>query len=163
MQTNRKAYGRVDHVAIAVKDLDAAVRLYRDAFGFELINQREIKGAYSGMKSAELNAGGFSIVLLEGTDPESQVSRYVEQYGPGVQHLAIEVDDVTRMASQLRNAGIEFATDVIRGAGLMQIFTRRDSNSGMMFEFITRINQNEGFEQGNIQQLFNQLEASEAY
>jgi 4-hydroxyphenylpyruvate dioxygenase-like putative hemolysin len=115
------------------------------------------------MKSAELDAGGFSIVLIEGTDPQSQVSRYIQEYGPGVQHIAIEVEDVPKMASQLQEAGIQFATDIIRGAGLVQIFTRRDSNSGMMFEFINRIDQTGGFEQGNIQKLFNQLEASEAY
>jgi methylmalonyl-CoA epimerase len=163
MHNNRRARGRVDHVAIAVRNLDAALELYRDAFGFEVLNQREIKGAYSGMKSAELDAGGFSIVLIEGTDPQSQVSRYVQEYGPGVQHIAIEVEDVPTLASQLRETGIQFATNIIRGAGLVQIFTRRDSNSGMMFEFINRINQTEGFEPGNIQQLFDQLEASETY
>jgi len=163
MKNTRKAHGRVDHVAIAVKDLDAALVLYRDTFGFDVLNQREIKGSYTGMKSAELDAGGFSIVLLQSTDPQSQVSRYVDAYGPGVQHLAIEVDDVPHLAGQLQQAGVEFATDVIRGAGLVQIFTRRDANSGMMFEFINRVNQAEGFEQGNVQQLFNQLEASEAY
>ncbi len=162
----KKALGvnsRIDHVAIAVTDLDAAVALYQDVFGFELINRREIQGAFTGMKSAELDAGGFSIVLVQGTDPASQVSRYIEEYGPGVQHIAVAVPDVEPLASKLRESGVQFATDVIRGDGLIQVFTQRDQNSGMMFEFIQRTASGGGFEQNNIQQLFEQLEANEAY
>jgi len=153
---------RIDHIAIAVHDLDEAILLYRDVFGFKLLNERTIRGTFSGMISAELDAGGFSIVLVQGTDPESQVTRYVNQYGPGVQHVAIEVDDVQRTADKLRASGLQFATDVIRGADLIQIFTRRDSNSGMMFEFIERQFDADGFETDNIQNLFNQLEKSNA-
>jgi methylmalonyl-CoA epimerase len=154
---------RVDHVAVAVNDIEDAVFLYHDIFGFELINRREIKGAFSGMKSAELDAGGFSIVLIQGTAPESQVSRYVAEYGPGVQHIAVEVDDVEVLSNKLKERGVKFATDVIRGDGLVQIFTQREANCGMMFEFIQRIKKTGGFEQANIQQLFEQLEAGETY
>lgn len=154
---------RVDHVAIAVRDMDAAVALYRDVFGLDVVAQREIKGSSTGMRSTELNGGGFSIVLVQGTDPASQVSRYIDQYGPGVQHLAVEVDNVEQLSDRLRASGVKFATDVIRGDGLTQIFTQRDPNTGMMFEFIQRNNQPGQFEQANIQQLFDQLEANEAY
>ena len=154
---------RIDHVAIAVKDIEEALFLYRDIFGFELIKRREIQGAFSGMISAELDARSFSIVLVQGTDPKSQVSRYVEEYGPGVQHIALAVDDVEALAAKLRESGIEFATDVIRGDGLIQIFTQRDGNTGMMFEFIQRVKNSGGFEEFNIRQLFEQLEASESY
>jgi methylmalonyl-CoA/ethylmalonyl-CoA epimerase len=154
---------KVDHVAIAVKDIEEALILYRDIFGFELLTRREIKGAFSGMKSVELDAGGFSIVLIQGTDPDSQVSRYITQYGPGVQHIAVAVADVEVLAEKLRESGVKFATNVIRGNGLIQIFTQREGNCGMMFEFIQRIKSGKEFEESNIQQLFEQLEASEDY
>lgn len=154
--------GKIDHVAIAVKCIEEALFLYQDVFGFSLLKRREITGAFSGMKSAELDAGGFSIVLVQGTDPESQVSRYIEEYGPGVQHIAIAVDDVELLSKTLKESGVEFATDIIRGNGIVQIFTQRESNSGMMFEFIQRVNM-EGFDPVSIQQLFEQLEANEAY
>jgi len=154
---------RIDHVAIAVRDLDEALFLYRDIFGFSLSQRREVKGAFSGMISAELDAGGFSIVLVQGTDPDSQVSRYIEEYGPGVQHIAIEVDDVEYLSETLRESGVKFATNVIRGNGLIQVFTQREGNTGMMFEFIQRVKNANGFEPANIQQLFEQLEANEAY
>lgn len=154
---------RIDHIAIAVKDLDEALLLYEYILGFELVNRREVKGKISGMKSAELCAGGFSIVLIQGTDPESQVSRYVDKYGPGVQHVAIDVDDIEGVTKKLKASGLEFATDIIRGENLIQIFTQRDKNCGMMFELIKRVKSVEGFEADNIKNLFEQLEASETY
>lgn len=154
---------KVDHIAIAVNDIDQALFLYEGIFGFKLLQRREISGAFSGMRSAELDAGGFSIVLVQGTDPKSQVSRYIQEYGPGVQHIAIAVDDVEELADKLRDSGVTFATSIIRGEGLIQIFTQRDTNTGMMFEFIQRLPHVEGFEESNVQQLFEQLEESEAY
>ncbi|MBY0572663.1 MAG: VOC family protein [Undibacterium sp.] len=162
----KKIFGvnsRVDHVAIAVVNMEEALFLYRDIFGFEVQQQREVEGAATGMLSAELKAGGFSIVLVQGTSPESQVCRYIEKYGPGVQHLAVEVDNVEQLSDRLRASGVKFATDLIRGSNLVQIFTQRDRNSGMMFEFIERTDEFAAFEAGNIQKLFDQLEASESY
>lgn len=163
MNSKSLACGRIDHVAIAVHDLDAAISLYRDVFGFQLMAERVTRGQYSGMRSAEMDAGGFSIVLLQSGAENSQVSRYLSEYGPGVQHIAIEVDDVNRAAEALTKNGMKFSTSVIRGEGLIQIFTSRDANSGMMFEFISRVSGAQGFEQGNVQQLFEQLEESGAY
>lgn len=153
---------RIDHVAIAVRDIEEALFLYQDIFGFELVQRREVSGVHSGMLAAELNAGGFSIVLVQGTDPESQVSRYIAEYGPGVQHVAIEVEDVESVARTLQSSGVDFSTNVIRGNGLIQIFTRREDNTGMMFEFIQRVSGAQGFETQNIQQLFEQMEANNA-
>ncbi|MES2825587.1 MAG: VOC family protein [Pseudomonadota bacterium] len=154
---------RIDHIAIAVKNLEEALFLYEGVFGFTLVKRREIHGAFSGMKSAELDAGGFSIVLVQGTDPESQVNRYIEEYGSGVQHVAIEVDDVEELTETLSQSGVKFATNIIRGDGLIQRFTQRDENTGVMFEFIQRVTNTKGFDAGNIQQLFEQLEANEAF
>jgi methylmalonyl-CoA/ethylmalonyl-CoA epimerase len=154
---------RIDHIAIAVVDIDEALFLYEEILGFELLNRREVEGKFSGMKAAELCAGGFSIVLIQGTNPASQVSRFIAEYGPGVQHVAIDVDDIEGVSERLKSSGVEFSTDLINGDSLIQIFTKRDKNSGMMFELIKRIKSKEGFEAQNIQSLFEQLEANEAY
>lgn len=163
MKKNLGSNTRIDHIAIAVKNIDEALFLYQDILGFSLLKKREIVGVFSGMVSAELDAGGFAIVLVQGTSPKSQVSRYIEEYGPGVQHVAIEVDDVELLSETLKESGVEFATNIIRGEGLVQIFTRREGNSGMMLEFIQRIKNTREFEAGNIQQLFEQLEENNAY
>lgn len=154
---------RVDHVAIAVEDIDKALFLYEEIFGFKLMKRRTVEGEFTGMRAAELDAGGFSIVLVQGTSPESQVSRYVAEYGTGVQHLAVEVEDVESLVATLKESGVEFATDLIRGDDLLQAFTKRERNTGMMIEFIQRAHGQSGFETHNINQLFKQLESNDAY
>ncbi|HEV7608495.1 MAG TPA: VOC family protein [Steroidobacteraceae bacterium] len=162
MKANLHRMGKVDHVAIAVRDLDAAVEMYQSIFGFALLKRREVQGKFSGMRSAEMDGGKFTIVLIEGTDPASQVCRYVDRYGPGVQHIAIVVDNLEATARQLADSGAQFATEIIRGDGLLQLFTKREDNSGMMFEFIERTEVT-GFQAQNIQKLFDQLESTAAY
>ncbi|MEQ2352297.1 VOC family protein [Pseudoalteromonas piscicida] len=154
---------KIDHVAIAVKDMDEALFFYQGILNFKLLERREIKGAFSGMKSAELTVGNFSVVLVQGTGPESQVCKYIDEYGPGVQHVAITVEDIEEVARVLTEQGLEFSTNIIKGKGLLQIFTKREKNSGMMYEFIQREETETGFEEGNIQELFNQLESAFAY
>jgi methylmalonyl-CoA/ethylmalonyl-CoA epimerase len=161
---NQERSVKIDHVAIAVISLDKALDFYVGILGFELIAKREVAGKFSGMKSAELNvANGFSIVLVQGTEPESQVCRYIEEYGPGVQHLAFEVENVEEFSEKLKQQGVAFSTTTLYGRDLIQIFTKRDKNSGMMLEFIQRDGGCGGFEEQNIEQLFKQLEESGAY
>lgn len=154
---------RIDHVAIAVTDLDEALVLYQDILGFKLLKRRKIDGEFSGMEAAELDAHGFNVVLIKGTSENSQVSQYVKEYGPGVQHIAIEVDNIENAISVLRDKGLEFATNIIRGKALVQCFTQRDKVSGMMFEFISKDFEDSEFEKNNIEELFAQLEANGAY
>lgn len=153
-------YKRIDHVAIAVKALEPAIVFYRDILGFELLEKRTTNGKFSGMISAVMNGGEFTIVLIQGLQPESQVSRFIEQYGPGVQHVAFEVDDLDFAIDFLSTRGIEFATSKIQGDGLYQIFSKREPNSGMMFEIIQRC-ETTGFQEKNIQKLFDDLEKAD--
>ncbi|WP_236702609.1 VOC family protein [Thalassomonas actiniarum] len=153
-------YSKIDHVAVAVLDLEKAIAFYQQMLGFEFQGRRETLGKNSGMISAVMGSGNFTIVLIQGLEPESQVSRYVEQYGPGVQHIALEVNDLESATKLIEEQGFTFATGIIKGQGLRQIFSNRDENSGMMFEIIERTG-NEGFEDDSIQDLFNQLEEAE--
>lgn len=152
----------IDHVAIAVRDLEEAIAWYRDVLGFELVERRETKGKATGMISAVMKAGDVTFVLLQGTSQDSQVSKYVESFGPGVQHLAVAVDDLERVVDKLKESGIEFDTSIIRSTGLTQIFTRREGCSGMMFEIIQRTGP-EGFSDQSVQQLFEELEESDSF
>lgn len=155
-------YGKsVDHIAIAVRDLEEGIKLYSEQFGFQLHERRRTEGRTSAMVSAVMKAGPITIVLLQGTSPESQVSRYVEHYGPGVQHIAIEVDDLATLTEELKSAGVQFDTSIISSPGLRQIFTHRDENSGMMYELIQRLGGD--FSDESVQNLFEQLEAKDTY
>jgi 4-hydroxyphenylpyruvate dioxygenase-like putative hemolysin len=153
---------RIDHIALAVRDLGEAIHLFRDVLGFELMHRRHVKGARTGMISAEMQVNGMRFVLCQGTEPESQVSQLVEHFGVGVAHIAMAVDDVDDAKHALQARGLSFDTDVIRGAGLTQAFSSRCLNTGMSFELIRRDGEAE-FLEGNVQQLFDQLEQSGKY
>src|SRR5688572_26166480 len=99
-------YQRIDHVAIAVRDLSESIFFYQQILGFELQEKRETQGRFSGMISAVLSSHDFTVVLLQGTGPESQISRYIQQYGPGVQHIAFEVENLERVAHILSARGV---------------------------------------------------------
>jgi methylmalonyl-CoA/ethylmalonyl-CoA epimerase len=151
----------IDHVAIAVPDLEASITWFTSVLGFTLKERRETAGAKTGMVSAVLQAGKLNFVLLQGTTAESQVSRFIQKYGPGVQHLAIEVDDIEALSSNLSASGFEFDTSIIEGGGLKQIFSKRDAGSGLMIEFIERTSS--GFADQNVQSLFSQLEDKDSF
>jgi chorismate mutase/catechol 2,3-dioxygenase-like lactoylglutathione lyase family enzyme len=153
---------RIDHAAIAVRDLDAAIDTCTKRYGFRLIDRRPVQGSLSGMEVAAIEAGDLTLVLVKGTDPQSNVTRYIEQYGPGVLHLALLVDDLSDVHEDLKNRHANLLTDIVNAPGLRQTFTRRDSNTGMQFEFLERSNINE-FEEDNIRQLYDAMDNEDVY
>ena len=155
-------YRKIDHIAIAVRNLEDGIFFFTNVLGFNLIRRRRISGQRTGMISAEMEHNNIKFVLCQGTEPESQVSRLIENFGPGVAHIALAVDDVESAAHDLTHQGMEFDTTVINGSGLKQIFSTRDYNSGLSFEFIERQGE-EGFLEENVQELFAQLERKSAY
>lgn len=151
----------IDHLAIAVPDLEASISWFTNVLGFSLKERRKTEGVASGMISAVMEAGPLTIVLLQGTSAQSQVSMFVEQYGPGVQHVAIRMANIEGAVQELQAAGLDFDTSLINGAGLKQIFTRRDEGSGLMVELIER--SGEGFSDQNVSQLFAELEQKNSF
>jgi len=155
-------YRRIDHIALAVADIERAILLFQDVLGFELKRRLHVEGEHTGMLSAEFEANGIRFVICQGTEPESQVSQLVENFGVGLAHVALEVDDVEHTVGVLTKKGLAFDTNVIRGPGLVQAFSSRCSNTGMSFEFISRSGES-GFLDANINDLFRQLELSGKY
>lgn len=153
-------YSRIDHIAVAVKDLNSAKEFYCNILGFELKEERLTQGERSGMISAVVSSQSFDIVLIQGLESESQVSRYIDKYGPGVQHVALHVDCIEEAVAELSKKGLEFATSILSDTSLKQAFTRRDPNSGMMIELIQR-GEGKGFSDKNVSNLFNQLESAD--
>lgn len=151
----------LDHVAVAVSDLDASVAHYRDVLCFEQISRLDTRGEATGMRSAVMRLGRSIVVLLEGTEPDSQVSRFVAEHGPGVQHLAIEVDDLVAVVDALRETGASFETPIIEGHCTRQVFTTRDAAVGVRVELIERIDA--GFDERSVERLFRTLEAHETW
>jgi methylmalonyl-CoA epimerase len=153
----------LDHVAVAVPDLETSIAFYEGVMGFEVVERRETKGTFTGMVSAVMKAGPMILVLVQGTGSESQVSRYVAEFGAGVQHIAIQVKDLPEVMARLKESGVDFDTTLIQGTGIRQAFTHRDPTSGMMYELIERQEPDGHFTDESVAELFRQLEASGSY
>lgn len=155
-------FRRIDHLAIAVRDLEEAVAYYSNTLGMTLVERRSTEGKRTGMVSAVMDAGAFKIVLIEGIGQDSQVSRFIQHFGQGVQHVAFEVENIEDTAASLQKAGMSFSTCLLNGAGLKQIFSTRDPVSGMVYELIERVGE-DGFEDDNVSSLFLQLEEADSF
>jgi chorismate mutase-like protein len=153
---------RIDHIAIAVLNLDNAIRTFSEQFGFELIEQRRVKGEFSGMFAATMRAGGVTFVLCQGDSPASNVSQYIEAYGAGVQHVALEVTGLKAVFDDLIERKADILTEIFHAPGLDQAFTKRDKNSGMQIEIVSRTN-NSGFDDKNVRDLFTAMERENVF
>jgi methylmalonyl-CoA epimerase len=157
----RNSWG-IDHVAIAVRDLEAAVETFQRRFGFEVTERTTTEGVHSGMESAVLRAGEIKFVLVQGTSSASNVCQYIENYGSGVQHVALRVENVEAVLADLERRDCDLLTQIINGPGIDQVFTRRDVNSGMQIEVIARA-QNDDFSSSNVRELFEAMERENVY
>lgn len=143
---------KIDHLAIAVDDLDRAIQLYSEGLGLTLVERRHTQGHDTSMISAVLEGAGIPIVLVQGCDPDSQVSRFVAEKGAGVQHVAFQVDAIDEGVARLARVGVSCAIPVIEGDGIRQVFMAADNRAGMRIELIER---NGGtFSESSVRQLY---------
>jgi methylmalonyl-CoA/ethylmalonyl-CoA epimerase len=96
--------GRIDHVGVAVADMDAALALYRDALGLELAHREVVEE--QGVDAALVDVGDGHVELLSPLGPETPVGKYLERRGPGLHHVAYAVDDIDAELDRLREAGL---------------------------------------------------------
>ncbi|QGN57895.1 methylmalonyl-CoA epimerase [Nostocoides sp. HKS02] len=104
----------IDHVGVAVADLDAAITFYRDTFGMELAHEEV--NEEQGVREAMMAVGGSGshIQLLAPLSPESTIAKFLERSGPGVQQVAYRVEDVEAVSQVLRERGLRLLYDTPR-------------------------------------------------
>jgi methylmalonyl-CoA epimerase len=98
-------FGRIDHIGIAVEDLDAAIELYGKSFEMELAHRETVEE--QGVEAVLLDVGEGHVELLAPLGPETPVGRYLARKGPGLHHVAYAVDDIGAALEGLATAGIE--------------------------------------------------------
>jgi methylmalonyl-CoA/ethylmalonyl-CoA epimerase len=96
--------GRIDHVGVAVEDMDGALALYRDALGMPLAHRETVEE--QGVDAALLDVGDGHVELLAPLGPETPVGRYLAKRGPGIHHVAYAVADIDAELRRLREAGL---------------------------------------------------------
>jgi methylmalonyl-CoA/ethylmalonyl-CoA epimerase len=124
------------HVGVAVRSLAEGLALYRDTLGMSLIAQEDLPER--GLKVAILAAGGSEVELLESTRPDSVIARFIERRGPGIHHLALEVDDIDTCLAELAAAGVRLVDAVARaGAGGTRVaFVHPAAAGGVLLELV---------------------------
>jgi len=95
---------RIDHLGIAVADLAAAKRLYEDLLGLKLTHEEVVQD--QGVKTLFYPIAGVKLELLESITPDGPIAKYLANRGPGIQHLAVEVEDIDAAIAELRGKGV---------------------------------------------------------
>ena len=101
----------IDHVGIAVSDLDEAIAFYRDTYGMTLAHEEV--NEEQGVREAMMAVGGSGshIQLLAPLSPESTIAKFLDRSGPGVQQVAYRVEDVEAVSQVLRDRGLRLLYD----------------------------------------------------
>lgn len=128
---------RIDHVGIAVKSLEEAKKVY-EALGLTVTDIEEV--AEQKVRVAFLPVEGSEIELLETTDPEGPIGKFIEKRGEGIQHIALRVDDIEAALEELKSRGFQLIDQKPRyGAGGARIaFLHPKSTNGVLLELSER-------------------------
>jgi methylmalonyl-CoA epimerase len=129
----------IHHVAIAVRDLDAALAFYRDALGLEMTERREVpeEGVEIAFLPAPANGGEIELLRpLDPLDKGSGVARFLEQRGEGLHHVCLAVEDVEAAMERLRAAGAQLLSEAprVNVRGTRYVFVHPKSAHGVLLE-----------------------------
>ncbi len=102
----------IDHVGIAVADLDAAIAFHRDTYGMQLLHEET--NAEQGVREAMMAVGssGSCIQLLAPLSPDSPIGKFLARSGPGIQQMAYRVEDIDAVCATLRERGVRLLYDI---------------------------------------------------
>ena len=130
---------KIDHVGIAVKSLEDAVKVYEQAVGLTLAGYDEVDE--QGVRVAMLGIGESRIELLEPTRPDSPIEKFMTKRGEGVHHIAVRVDDLEEALERLKTAGVRLIDDTPkRGAHNTRIaFVHPASTHGVLMELVEHV------------------------
>lgn len=124
----------LEHVGIAVGDIDAALRFYRDALGLEIEPPEEVPSQR--VRVHFVRVGDPAIELLEATAEDSPVAKFVGRRGPGLHHITLRVDDLAAALAQLKARGVRLIDETPRqGAhGALVAFIHPSAADGVLIE-----------------------------
>ncbi len=98
-------FGKIDHIGVAVEDIDAGIGLYRDSFEMELAHRETVES--QGVEAVLLDVGDGHVELLAPLGPDTAVGKFLARKGPGLHHVAYAVKDIDETLARIAAAGIE--------------------------------------------------------
>jgi methylmalonyl-CoA/ethylmalonyl-CoA epimerase len=159
----------IDHITLCVKNLEAAEYLFTKILGFEVIwSARDVGSDKSSMDTVVVQRGTAKVALMQGRDKtvQSQINEFIEKYGQGVQHVAIEVDDIEAVCREWETRGVKFSGPLKEGRDgfgpLKQRFTYALFPEGGVFLELTQRQhgeeQSKTFVRGTVEKLYKDIE-----
>ena len=129
-------FTEIDHVAVAVHDLDAAVRWYEEVFGAQEVHREVVES--DGVEEALLQVAESYIQLLQPTRPDSPVGRFLDRRGEGLHHVAYRVDDCAAVLRRAIQSGVRAVDQVPRpgGRGTTVAFLHPQGAFGTLIELV---------------------------
>jgi 4-hydroxyphenylpyruvate dioxygenase-like putative hemolysin len=163
----------IDHITLCVENLDATEFLFTKVLGFEVIwSARDVGSDKSSMDTVVVQRGAARVALMRGRDKtmKSQINEFIEKYGQGVQHFALEVDDIDAVCREWEALGVQFSGPVKEGRDgfgpLKQRFTYPlFPVSGLFIELIQREHGGEKaktFVRSTVESLYRDIEREQA-
>jgi len=124
----------IEHIGIAVKNLDESIIFYEDVFGLKCYAIEEVKDQK--VKMAFFKVGETKIELLESTEPESPISKFIEKKGEGIHHIAFKTDDIDSSLKELKEKNVRLIDEQSRkGAEDLNIaFIHPKAANGVLIE-----------------------------
>jgi methylmalonyl-CoA epimerase len=129
-------FARVDHIGVAVEDLDAAIALHEEAYGMAVAHREVVEE--QGVEAVLLDVGENHVELLRPLDGESPVGRFLSKRGPGLHHVAYQVTDVQATLDTLRDRGLRLIDEAPRTGirGSRVAFLHPESSGGVLTEIV---------------------------
>ena len=129
-------FGRIDHIGVAVEDLDEAVALYSERFGMPVQHRETVEE--QGVEAVLMGIGESHVELLRPLDADTAVGRFLARNGPGLHHVAYGTDDIESALERVREAGLALIDEQPRTGirGSRVAFVHPKSTGGVLTELV---------------------------
>lgn len=130
---------KIEHIGIAVKNIENATKIYTSLLGSSPYKMEEVKS--EGVKTSFFKTGDSKIELLEATNPDSPIAKFIEKRGEGVHHIAFAVDDIESEIARLKKEGFIVLNETPKkGAdNKLVVFLHPRSTTGVLVELCQEI------------------------
>ena len=128
---------KIDHVAIAVNNVDDAVKQYKEVFAVDKVELETVET--EGVRVAILHLGDSRIELMEPTRDDSPIKKFLEKKGQGLHHIALQTENIDGEVTRMKECGIQFLGDIKSGSrGTKVTFIHPKSLSGVLTELCSK-------------------------
>ena len=129
---------KIDHLGIAVNEIESSLGFWRDALGLENLHTEVVEDQM--VRVAMLPIGETNIELLEPTTADSPVGKFLDKRGPGIHHIAVEVDDIVARLAKLKQEGARLIDEEPRigAGGCLIAFVHPKSTGGVLMELVQK-------------------------